>query len=230
MRKISLNLNIIFIQNEHFSGSNNLISGSQLHFNKNRMDILNYLRTWKDTKKGNYLILALVIIFLALSAVVYFLPTSVVDIEFSEEVQEHINPTLNFIMKAVSWFGRTWISVTMVAVVALSFLLASYKKEALFVLLTLLVSPINTGIKLLISRPRPTADLVTIVQVAQHQSFPSGHVSFYVVFFGFLVFLMLRHHSIAKFIRYIVIIFSLLLNYCLYPFHGFTLACTGLLM
>lgn len=175
------------------------------------MDILNYLRTWKDTKKGNYLILALVIIFLSLTAVVYFLPTSVVDIEFSEEVQEHMNPLLDFLMKAVSWFGRTWISVTMVTLAALSFFLANYKKEALFVLLTLLVSPINTGIKLLISRPRPTADLVTIVQEAQHQSFPSGHVSFYVAFFGFLVFLMLRHHHIPNSIRYAVIIFSLLL-------------------
>ncbi len=181
------------------------------------MDILNYLRTWKDKKKMNYLVLGLVLIFFSLTAVVYFLPTSFIDIEFSEEVQEYMNPLLDHIMKAISWFGRTWISVIMTAVVALIFLLARHKKDALFVLFTLVVSPINTGIKILISRPRPTEDLVTIVQVAKYQSFPSGHVSFYVVFFGFLVFLMLRHNSITKLIRYTVITFSLLLIFAV-PF------------
>ncbi len=175
------------------------------------MDILNYLKTWRDTKKAHYLILALVVVFLALTAFVYFLPTSVVDIEFSEEVQEHMNPLLDFTMKAISWFGRTWISAGMAALVALIFYLFHLKKEALFVVFTLLVSLVNTGIKLLISRPRPAADLVTVVLEAQHKSFPSGHVSFYVVFFGFLVFLMLRHRGIPKFIRYFVVVFSLLL-------------------
>ena len=175
------------------------------------MDILNYLRTWKDKKKMNYLVLVLVLIFISLTSVVFFLPTSFIDIEFSENVQGYMNPFLDFIMKAISWFGRTWISLIMVALVALTFLLALHKKEALFVLLTLMVSPVNAALKILISRPRPTEDFVTIVQAAQHQSFPSGHVSFYVVFFGFLVFLMLRHHHIPKPIRYTIIAFSLLL-------------------
>jgi len=175
------------------------------------MDILTYLRNWKDQKKGNYLILALILIFLSLSAVVLFLPTSFVDIRFSEGVQRYIHPTLNFIMHFISWFGKTWISVSMVAIVAILFLLARFKREALFVLLSILISPVNAAIKILISRPRPTEDLVTILYQAKYQSFPSGHVSFYVVFFGFLIFLMLRLNNAPKSIRYITIIFSLIL-------------------
>jgi membrane-associated phospholipid phosphatase len=41
----------------------------------------------------------------------------------------------------------------------------------------------------LIQRPRPTANLVHVFRILNSYSFPSGHVMFYVVFFGFLFFL-----------------------------------------
>src|SRR3712207_8549024 len=39
-----------------------------------------------------------------------------------------------------------------------------------------------------IGRPRPTLDLVRVSGEWAHESFPSGHVVFYVCFFGFLFF------------------------------------------
>jgi undecaprenyl-diphosphatase len=47
---------------------------------------------------------------------------------------------------------------------------------------------INSLLKLLISRPRPSPDLLPIYRDMATQSFPSGHVTFYVCFFGFLFF------------------------------------------
>jgi undecaprenyl-diphosphatase len=43
-------------------------------------------------------------------------------------------------------------------------------------------------LKILIARPRPTADLVGFAYRSDELSFPSGHVMFYVCFFGFLFF------------------------------------------
>ena len=47
---------------------------------------------------------------------------------------------------------------------------------------------INRGFKMLIGRPRPTAELVGFAYRSDELSFPSGHVTFYVCYFGFLFF------------------------------------------
>ena len=47
---------------------------------------------------------------------------------------------------------------------------------------------INRLLKVLIARPRPTADLVGFAYRSDELSFPSGHVMFYVCYFGFLFF------------------------------------------
>ncbi len=175
------------------------------------MNILDFFRFLGDKKKANYLIFILIALFLIFTAIVAFLPTTVIDIEFSEEVQEDSSPLLNFIMKAISWFGVSAVALSLVLGTALIYFLYKYRTEAFFILTTLGVTLITFGIKVLINRPRPTADLVNIVVHAQHQSFPSGHTSFYVVFFGFLSFLMLRNHYLYKPLRIFVIILSFLL-------------------
>src|SRR5262249_31321362 len=50
-------------------------------------------------------------------------------------------------------------------------------------------SLVNMLLKLAIGRPRPTEDLVNVAGLYRHESFPSGHVVFFVEFFGFLFFL-----------------------------------------
>ena len=175
------------------------------------MDILTYFSFLKDKKKAHYLLAILISIFLFFTFIVLLLPTTFVDIEFSEEIQEHSSPILDFFMKAVSWFGLTPVALSCVLGSALLFFIFKYKKEALFIVSTLIVTLFTFGIKILINRPRPSADLVNIVENAQYQSFPSGHTSFYVTYFGFMMFLMLRHHEIPRKIRLPVIFLSLFL-------------------
>jgi membrane-associated phospholipid phosphatase len=48
---------------------------------------------------------------------------------------------------------------------------------------------LNRLTKLIVARPRPTAGLVHILQHEKTESFPSGHVTFFVCYFGFLFFI-----------------------------------------
>jgi membrane-associated phospholipid phosphatase len=48
---------------------------------------------------------------------------------------------------------------------------------------------IGRALKLLVARPRPTSDYISVFGHVGGESFPSKHVTFYVCFFGFLFFI-----------------------------------------
>ncbi len=48
---------------------------------------------------------------------------------------------------------------------------------------------LGLGIKLIVDRPRPSADLVNVISELKDYSFPSGHVLYFTTFVGFLLFL-----------------------------------------
>ena len=181
-------------------------------------------------------VLLITIGFILLSLAVKFLPLSILDREFSEEVQEHQNPLLDYTMKFISWFGFFPGSVIVVIAAAAVFFVFKYKKEALFVLLAPVSALVTLLIKTIVNRPRPTDKLVRIVQKVNQESFPSGHVLFYVVFFGFLVVLMYQLKSIPKFIRILVatisflLIFSIPISRVYLGAHWFTDVVGGFLM
>jgi undecaprenyl-diphosphatase len=128
-------------------------------------------------------------------------PISVMDREFSQEIQEHHNHVLDVTMKSVSWFGYMPNAAILVIGTALLFLLFKYKKEALFTIFTMVSGLINSVVKFLVDRPRPLPSLVRIIEKTRQQSFPSGHVVFYIVFFGFLLLLMFRLTMLPKVLR-----------------------------
>lgn len=200
------------------------------------MNFIKIFSFFNDRKKANYLIIGLLVVFLILTAIVLLLPTTFIDLEFSEEIQEDSNPALDFLMKLISWFGVTPVATTMVLGSALIFAIIRHWREAVFTVATLLVSVITYGIKILINRPRPTEDLVNIVEKAQHQSFPSGHTSFYVVFFGFMIFLLLRNRYFNRWLRYpmvlvmLVLIFSIPVSRVYLGAHWFTDVAAGFVL
>ena len=167
-------------------------------------------------------IMAIVIIiisvgFLALSVFIAHFPTTLLDEHFSRKVQSFQNPTLSTVMEQISWFGYFPGSIIMVALGALVFLLFKYKREALFMLFTALAGVVSTVFKIMVNRPRPSEPLVHVFKKAAQQSFPSGHVLFYVVYFGMLTMLMIQLKDIPKFIRVIVSVISLFLIFTI-PF------------
>lgn len=149
------------------------------------------------------LISVLLLGFLILTGIILAFPHSLLDREFSEEVQKYQHPGLDAIMKAISAVGVFPISLIMVLITAAIFYMFKYKKEALFICFTLISGLVSASLKILIDRPRPTESMVRIVEKAQNQSFPSGHVLFYVLFFGFLALLMYYLKTVPKVIRFL---------------------------
>jgi len=174
--------------------------------------------------------------FILLTALVYAFPHSVIDREFSKEIQEHQHPLLDTLMKYISAVGIFPYSVILVLCTALTFYLLKFRKEALYICLTLVSGLVSASLKIIINRPRPTEDIVRIVEKATRQSFPSGHVLFYVAFWGFMALLMYHLKSIPKLLRIIVGSISLFLVFTI-PFsriylgaHWFTDVVAGFLL
>ncbi|WP_051189709.1 phosphatase PAP2 family protein [Daejeonella oryzae] len=155
--------------------------------------------------------------FISLTILISFFPNSIIDTTFSEEVQEHQHPILDSIMKGISFFGYVPAALSMVVGMAVCFYLFKLKREAAFILLTLSSAVVSSILKIAIARPRPTEDLVRIVEKAGNQSFPSGHMLFYVVFFGFMVLLMNHLKFLSFWIRWTIANFSLMIIFAI-PF------------
>jgi membrane-associated phospholipid phosphatase len=82
------------------------------------------------------------------------------------------------------WFG------TLVALGCLCLLLCRARRAVITLLGIVLVGQfVKVGIKHLVARPRPTAEIVNVFTSASEvYSFPSGHTVLYTVFFGFLLY------------------------------------------
>lgn len=135
------------------------------------------------------LVLAAVVALAALARALVVLP---LDLWFTRELQERQLVLLERAMYAVSVFGyRPW-SVVTVAVGTLLAGAAFGWRDGLYLLaITLGQGLVNAAIKLGIGRPRPVDGVVEVFVPEQGYSFPSGHVMFYTVFFGFIAVLLL---------------------------------------
>jgi membrane-associated phospholipid phosphatase len=98
---------------------------------------------------------------------------------------------LSPLMEIVSWFGYGWFKYLALFVLAGAFALRKYLKESIMILFsTLGAQSISMILKNLIDRPRPDPNLINQLEIlTKSDSFPSGHVLFYLGFFGFTLFL-----------------------------------------
>lgn len=148
-----------------------------------------------------YVLAFITIGFLLLTAFVSYFPESVIDRKFSADVQRYQHPLFDTLMKLVSYPGYMPEAPIMVITCACIFYFKKLKKEALFVLFTMLSGLVSTIAKYLVDRPRPGSDIVKIAIQTHQQSFPSGHVMFYVIFFGFVALLMYALKTINRALR-----------------------------
>lgn len=170
------------------------------------MTVTELVNTLENRKRIFYFIMMLFLIFTSLSAIISFYPLTFFDIEFSQRLQKYHNSLFINVMTIISWFGGTIKVLSLTFGTALLLFIRKFRKEALFVASTVGVSIVNYGFKILIERPRPSDNLVIVIQDAEHHSFPSGHTSFYVVYFGFLIFLMLYLKKPNKTLRLLAIL------------------------
>ena len=127
-------------------------------------------------------------LFAILATFVHFHPILSADVFITREFQENQAPWLHSFMIAVSFLGnQALIFAALILFTAAAFWVVRLRLEALFIIgLSVVNFPVNLLIKFLVSRPRPTSNLVDVIQRATGQSFPSGHVMSYVAYWGLL--------------------------------------------
>jgi membrane-associated phospholipid phosphatase len=149
-------------------------------------------RPWYRAIRWGYVLLMLYAIQLSLFALlawwVHFNPVNGLDVFITRELQENKAAWFSSLMYAVSYIGNNFVlSTGLIVLAAVLFWIARLRLEAVAVVFISATSALLNGlIKVLVARPRPSAPLVEVLQVAGGQSFPSGHVMAYVAFWGLL--------------------------------------------
>lgn len=129
-------------------------------------------------------------VFAVLTFLVKTMPSFLVDLQITRAVQLINIPGLAPLMSLVSWLGFAPQAAILVGLIALAIYGFGLHWEAATALIAALFSTaINLLAKGLIQRPRPAPELVNVSDILNSYSFPSGHVMFYVGFFGFIGFL-----------------------------------------
>ena len=140
--------------------------------------------------------------FAVLAAFAYFNAYFGWDLRVAHSLQNLPVPGLLDFMRFVSVFGNKWKPYAITTLTTIIFLAFGRRSEAAGLVLSAGGSAVLNGlIKILIARPRPTLELVRVQVDLQTQSFPSGHVTFYVCYFGFLFFVayaLLPLRSVAR--------------------------------
>jgi membrane-associated phospholipid phosphatase len=147
-----------------------------------------------DPLRRHRLIILLSLLCLMIVSVMGWLTTSLpalpFDLSTTRELQEITSSPFQRLMLTISLFGWTpWSGIVVATSTLIVGVLLGWKDGAYLLLLTAVQGVTNQLIKTAIGRPRPLGTLVNVIVVEPSYSFPSGHVMFYTVFFGFLCFL-----------------------------------------
>ncbi len=148
-------------------------------------------------------------------AVLAFLAYSHAHFGWDATIQQRVRsislPGFSALMRIISIPGNGKIPHMIAALSAVMFLLIRMRTEAAGILLSTAGSGlINMGIKLLIGRPRPELQADMLWTQYSGNSFPSGHVTFYVCYFGFLFFLAYALLPRASLTRRIALLLAVL--------------------
>lgn len=166
------------------------------------------------------LLIYLLILSICFSLLRFFItyhPISSFDIAVSKFVQQYQSQFLDKLMLGISLLGELPYSLLMVVIIAFIFFWCKYKREAYFTFSILLSGLLILALKSIFNRPRPTANYVRLVEHNRFESFPSGHVLSYFLFFGFMLVLMKELKTIPanirKFITFISIFYIVTIPY-----------------
>jgi undecaprenyl-diphosphatase len=112
------------------------------------------------------------------------------DLAAARALQSLALPGLLEFMRAASFFGETGVPDLMITATVVVFLLLRWRGEVAALLLSAAGGrTVYRALKLLVARPRPAPGLVRIFGEFGGKGFPSGHVTFYVCYFGFLFYI-----------------------------------------
>ena len=128
--------------------------------------------------------------FAVLTFCVKTMPFFAIDLQITKAIQLNNFPFFASFMSLVSWpgSGRQLVVITTL-ILLLMYSFGLHWESVMALIAASFSTGINLMVKDLIQRPRPTSNLVNVVSKLTDSSFPSGHVMFYIGFYGFIGFL-----------------------------------------
>lgn len=135
-------------------------------------------------------VLSAAVVFVVLAFVAHTVAYFPIDLTITHAVQAEHGIVFDRLMYAVSWVGFLPQGAYLAAAVVVILALAGLRWEAVSTLFAILSTGVGALVKLVVFRPRPSADLVYVFRQLPSSGFPSGHVVSTTAFCGFLVFLI----------------------------------------
>ena len=109
------------------------------------------------------------------------------DVSMARAIQHPGGSALDDLAGVVNWMGDGFPATVVLAAVAAALLaLTGRRAEAGLVVAAAAVRALNPAMKALVESPRPTPDLVRVIEHADGLGFPSGHASGAILFYGAL--------------------------------------------
>jgi undecaprenyl-diphosphatase len=118
-------------------------------------------------------------------------PSFAIDLQITRSIQLFTFPLFSEAMTLISWPGfGPQVLIIAGLMILLIYILGLHWEAFMALVAALLSTLVNLLVKDLIQRPRPVQAQVNVIDILNSYSFPSGHVMFYLGFFGFVGFLV----------------------------------------
>lgn len=170
----------------------------------------------KVVKRTYYFETILILLITAFSVLATFakqIPYFVLDLKITQLIQQITTPGFRELMIFITTLGNFEWGIFTIIALSIFFVMLQKNINALFLVISVVgAEALSVTFKTLIARPRPDPDLIT--QLGKHiysDSFPSGHVLFYIGTYGFLLFLSFAKLRQGLIRNIFIVLFSLLL-------------------
>jgi len=127
--------------------------------------------------------------FVVLAVAAHYVPYFALDLRITRAVQSLHFGVLDTILRALTWAGFVPQVDVIGTILFLTLFLSGLRWESVCVLLAYGVTFAGMVVKLIVVRPRPSADLVYVMSQLDSTAFPSGHVLAATCVCGYLAFL-----------------------------------------
>jgi undecaprenyl-diphosphatase len=128
-------------------------------------------------------------VFVTLAVIAHTVAYFPIDLTITRALQVQHGAAFAQSMYGISWLGFMPQVDVLAAIVIVALFSTGLRWEAVVALLAAGGVGVGTLVKLMVYRPRPSADLVHVFSVLPSSGFPSGHVLEFTAFCGFLGFL-----------------------------------------
>jgi undecaprenyl-diphosphatase len=154
-------------------------------------------------------------VFVTLAVVAHYVAYFPIDIRITRAVQGYHGMIFDRVMYWISWIGfMPQVDIAAALVILLLFAIG-LRWEAVVALVAAAGVGLGGVIKLIVYRPRPSADLVHVLSQLPSSGFPSGHVLEATTFCGFLAFLgytLLKPGALRRVLITLIGVFILLMG------------------